>query len=61
MAYVRLLFLALVAAFAVCMVLHRLTGNIVWRQRAMGIVKWGVVVGLIGFGAIILRRAAVFV
>ncbi len=60
-ALIRLAVLALVLGFLVCMLLHRATGNIVWRQRAMEILKWGVVLGLLGFGAFILRRAAVFV
>ena len=41
--------------------LHVLTGQTIWRQRAMQILKWGVVAGLCFFGLIILRRAAVFI
>ncbi len=60
-ALIRLAVLGLVAGFVVCMVLHRSTGNPIWRQRAMEILKWGVVLGLLGFGGFILRRAAVFI
>ncbi len=61
MALIRFVFLALVVAFVACIVMSRITGDPVWRQRGMNLLKWGVVLGLIGFGAIILRRAAVFI
>jgi len=61
MALIRFVFLALVVAFVACIVMSRLTGDPVWRQRGMQVLKWGVVLGLIGFGTFILRRAAVFV
>lgn len=61
MALFRLLFLGLVAAFVICTLLHRTTGQPVWRQRAVEVLKWGVVVGLLAFGMVILRRAAVFI
>lgn len=61
MALLRFLVLALVVGFAVCVFMSRTTGNPVWRQRGMGILKWGVVLGLIAFGTVILRRAAVFI
>ncbi|WP_290876919.1 hypothetical protein [Aquabacterium sp.] len=47
--------------FLVCMAVHTLTGQAVWRQRAMQLLKWGVVLGLCFFGLLILRRAAVFI
>ena len=40
--------------------LHVLTGQAIWRQRAMQILKWGVVAGLCFFD-LIMRRAAVFI
>lgn len=61
MALIRLAFLALVFGFAASLVLYRVTGQAVWRQRAMGLLKWGVIGGLLFFGFIILRRAAVFI
>ncbi|HEX5312353.1 hypothetical protein [Aquabacterium sp.] len=61
MALFRLAFLILAAGFGLSMGLHVLTGQAVWRQRAMQILKWGVVVALCFFGLIILRRAAVFI
>ncbi|HEX5355088.1 MAG TPA: hypothetical protein VFW93_02635 [Aquabacterium sp.] len=57
----RLLALLLIGSFAICMVLHTLTGEAIWRQRAMQALKWGVVLGLSFFGLFILRRAAVFI
>ena len=45
--------------FLVCMALYTLTGNPVWRQRAMVPVKWGLVI-LMAFAAVwVLRRAAI--
>ncbi|HET6787503.1 MAG TPA: hypothetical protein VFW84_06850 [Aquabacterium sp.] len=60
-ALIRSLFLLTVLAFFGSLAMHRVTGDAVWRRRAMDILKWGVVLGLLGFGAVILRRAAVFV
>ncbi len=57
----RLLALLLIGSFGICMVLHVLTGQAIWRQRAMQVLKWGVVLGLSFFGLFILRRAAVFI
>ncbi len=61
MALFRLLFIALVVAFGVCTLLHRTTGEPIWRRRGREVLKWGVVVGLLAFGMVILRRAAVFI
>jgi hypothetical protein len=60
MAIFRLLTLLLGGAFLACMVAHTLSGDIIWRQRAMQVLKWGVVLGLVFFGLLILRRAALF-
>jgi hypothetical protein len=57
----RLLALLLIGSFCACLVLHKLTGEPVWRQRATQALKWGVVLGLSFFGLLILRRAAVFI
>ncbi|MBI5926119.1 MAG: hypothetical protein HY836_11020 [Aquabacterium sp.] len=57
----RLLALLLIGGFGICMVLHVLTGQAIWRQRAMQALKWGVVLGLCFVGFFILRRAAVFI
>ncbi|MEK8086871.1 hypothetical protein WNB94_10660 [Aquabacterium sp. A3] len=60
MLLLRTIGLLIVLGFLVCMVLHKLTGNPVWRERAMVPVKWGVV-GLMAFAAVwVLRRAALF-
>jgi hypothetical protein len=57
----RLLTLLLIGSFGICMVLHTLTGEAIWRQRAMQILKWAVVLGLSVVGLFVLRRAAVFI
>ncbi|MBI2733674.1 MAG: hypothetical protein HYX44_10350 [Aquabacterium sp.] len=57
----RLMTLLLVGGFVLSMVLHTVTGEAVWRQRALQLLKWGVVLALVFFGALILRRAAVFI
>jgi len=43
----RLMTLLLVGGFVVSMVLHTLTGDAIWRQRAMQLLKWGVVLALV--------------
>ncbi len=57
----RGLTLLLVFGFVLSMAAHTLTGDAIWRQRAMQLLKWGVVLALIFFGSFILRRAAVFI
>ena len=61
MAVFRLAFLLLGGGFLLCIGAYALSGNTVWRQRAMQIVKWAVVAGLCFFALLILRRAAVFI
>ena len=41
--------------------LSELTGQPVWRQRAMTCAQWGVVLALGVVGFFVLRRAAVFI
>ena len=53
--------LFLVLGFLACMGLFRLTGQPVWRQRAMTCAQWGVVLALGVVGFFVLRRAAVFI
>jgi hypothetical protein len=60
-ALIRFVFLLATGAFVGCLLMHRVTGQAIWRQRSIEVLKWGVVLGLLGFGAFILRRAAVFV
>lgn len=57
----RWMFLMAVLAFVLCMGAYVFTRNVVWRQRAMTVLRWTVVLGLGFFGLLILRRAAVFV
>ncbi|HET8871084.1 MAG TPA: hypothetical protein VFM48_11585 [Aquabacterium sp.] len=61
MAIFRLLVTILGLGFLLSMGMFTLSGDLVWRQRAMQILKWAVVVGLCFFGLLILRRAAVFI
>ncbi len=57
----RELALILVLGFGVCTILHRITDDAIWALRARQVLKWGVVLGLLFFGSLILRRAAVFI
>jgi hypothetical protein len=57
----RLLALLLIGSFVVCLVLHKLTGEPVWRQRATQVLKWGVVLALSFLGLLVLRRGAMFI
>lgn len=57
----RFLVMILALGFLLNMAAFTLTKQVVWRQRAMLCLKWGVVLGLCFFGLIILRRAAVFI
>lgn len=61
MAVFRLLVTVLGLGFLLSMAMFTLSGEPIWRQRAMQILKWAVVVGLCFFGLLILRRAAVFI
>ena len=56
----RAIGIVLALAFLLCMAAHTLTGEAVWRTRAILMLKWGVAMGLCFFGFMILRRAAVF-
>lgn len=57
----RWMFLMMALAFMLSMAAYTFTRDPVWRQRAMAILKWTVVLGLGFFGLLILRRAAVFI
>ncbi len=57
----RFLAVALALGFLLNMAVFTVTKQVVWRQRAMLCLKWGVVLGLCFFGLIILKRAAVFI
>jgi hypothetical protein len=56
----RAIGIVLALSFLLCMAAHTLTGQAIWRQRAIVSLKWGVAMGLCFFGFLILRRAAVF-
>lgn len=56
----RAIGIVLVLAFVLCMAAFTLTGQPIWRQRAILSLKWGVAMALCFFGFMILRRAAVF-
>ncbi|MGE5450451.1 MAG: hypothetical protein ACM3VZ_01235 [Acidobacteriota bacterium] len=61
MAVVRLLVMVLGLGFVLSMGMFTLSGEPIWRQRAMQILKWAVVLGLCVVGLFVLRRAAVFI
>jgi hypothetical protein len=61
MPLIRAAFTVLGLGFLLCMGAFTLTGEPVWRQRALLALRWGVVLGLLFFGLLILRRAAVFI
>jgi hypothetical protein len=56
----RAIGIVLALAFLLCMAAYTLTGQQVWRQRAILSLKWGVAMGLCFLGFMVLRRAAVF-
>jgi hypothetical protein len=55
----RLVFGLLLLAGILCFAMYIGTGQAVWRQRGMVIVKWTVLAGLGFFAVIILERLAV--
>ena len=57
----RWMVLLLALAMVLCLAAYTVTGQVIWRQRAVTLVKWMVVLGLGFFGLLILRRAAVFI
>lgn len=57
----RWMVLMMALAFVLCMAAFTVTRQPVWRERAMKVLRWGVVLGLGFFGLLILRRAAVFI
>ena len=57
----RWMVLLLALAMVSCLAAYTVTGQVIWRQRAVTLVKWMVVLGLGFFGLLILRRAAVFI
>lgn len=60
-ALVRFLFAGMLLGFVASWLMYLNTRDLVWRQRAMNVLKWGVLIGLLGFGALFIRRAAVFI
>jgi hypothetical protein len=57
----RWMVLLMALAMVLCLAAYTVTGQIIWRQRAVQMLKWMVVLGLGFFGLLILRRAAVFI
>lgn len=57
----RWMFLMMALAFLLSMAAYTVTRAPIWRQRAVSILKWTVVLGLGFFGLFILRRTAVFI
>jgi hypothetical protein len=59
MLVLRLVFGLLLAAGLVSFAIYLATGNPVWRQRGIVIVKWTVIAGLAAAAVIVLERLAV--
>jgi hypothetical protein len=57
----RAIFVLLALGMVLCMAAFTITGQPIWRQRAIQLLKWMVVAGLGFFGLLILMRAAVFI
>jgi hypothetical protein len=57
----RWMVLLLALGIVLCMAAYTVTGQVLWRQRAVKLLRWMVVLGLGFFGLLILRRAAVFI
>lgn len=55
----RLVFGLLLVSGLLCFAAYVATGNAVWRQRGIVIVKWTVVAGLGFFAVLVLERLAV--
>ena len=54
----RLVFGLLLLAGLLCFAMYLVTGNLVWRRRGLGIVKWTVLAALGFFVVLILERLA---
>jgi hypothetical protein len=59
MLLLRLVFGLLLVAGLLCFAVYVATGNPIWRQRGITIVKWTVIAGLCGAAVIVLERLAV--
>jgi hypothetical protein len=59
MLVLRLVFGLLLAAGLISFAIYVATGNPVWRQRGIVIVKWTVIAGLAAAAVIVLERLAV--
>jgi hypothetical protein len=59
MLVLRLVFGLLLAAGLVSFAIYVATGNPVWRQRGIVIVKWTLIAGLAAAAVIVLERLAV--
>lgn len=61
MALFRLFFMICGGAFLACMAMYTLSGEPIWRQRAMQVLRWLVVAVLLLIGLFVLRRGAMFI
>ena len=59
MAVFRALVFGLLIAALLCFAMYIGTGQVLWRQRGLRIVKWTVVAGLGFFAVLLLERLAV--
>jgi hypothetical protein len=58
MMFFRLIVGLLMGAGVLCFAMYIGTGQVVWRQRGLVIVKWTVLAGLAFFAVLILERLA---
>lgn len=58
MLLLRLVFMLLLVAGVLCLGLYIATGQKLWRQRGLLIVKWTVIAGLAGAAVLLLERLA---
>jgi hypothetical protein len=56
MLMIRLVFMLLMVAAIACVAAYMATGQVVWRQRGLLIVKWTVLAGLAGAVVLLLER-----
>ena len=57
----RFAFMGLALGYGACWLMHRLTGDDAWRRRGTEVLKWGVVIVMLGLGVFVLRRGAMFI
>jgi hypothetical protein len=57
----RAIVLLLLVAGVLCLGMFLATGQVVWRRRALIIIKWTVIAGLAFFAVLLLERMAILI